>query len=48
MVDHKEPDLQRVEVITGVGRRRRWSDDFKAQVVSESLEPDIARPTAAQ
>ena len=41
MVDHKEPDLQRVEVITGVGRRRRWSDDFKAQVVAESLEPDM-------
>lgn len=41
MVDHKEPDLQRVEVITGVGRRRRWSDDFKAHVVAESLEPDM-------
>lgn len=41
MVDHNEPDLQRVEVITGVGRRRRWSDDFKARVVAESLEPDM-------
>jgi transposase len=41
MVDHNEPDLQGVEVITGVGRRRRWSDDFKAQVVAESLEPDM-------
>ena len=41
MVDHNEPDLQRVEVITGVGRRRRWSDDFKARVVGESLVPDM-------
>jgi transposase len=39
MVDHKVPDLQRVEVITGVGRRRSWPNDFKAQVVAESLEP---------
>ena len=41
MVDYNQPDLQRVEVITGVGRRRRWSDDFKARVVAESLEPDM-------
>jgi transposase len=40
MVDHKVPDLQRVEVITGVGRRRSWPNDFKARVVAESLEPD--------
>jgi transposase len=40
MVDHKVPDLQRVEVITGVGRRRSWPSDFKARVVTESLEPD--------
>jgi transposase len=40
MVDHKVPDLQRVEVITGVGRRRSWPSEFKARVVAESLEPD--------
>jgi transposase len=39
MVDHKVPDLQRVEVITGVGGRRSWPSDFKARVVAESLEP---------
>jgi transposase len=47
-VDHKGDDLQRVEVITGVGRRRSWPPDFKARVVAESLEDgavisDVAR-----
>lgn len=42
MVDPKRgDDFQRVELITGVGRRRKWSDEFKAQVVSESLEPGV-------
>jgi len=40
-VDHKSRDFQRLEVITGVGRRRKWPDDFKAQVVAESLEPGV-------
>lgn len=39
--DHKADDLRRVEVITGVGRRRSWPDDFKAKVVAESLEPGV-------
>ena len=48
MVDRKADGFQRVEVITGIGRRRDWPDDFKAQVVAESLEEgvvisDIAR-----
>jgi transposase len=33
-------DLRRVEVITGVGRRRSWPHDFKMQVVAETLETD--------
>ena len=40
-VDPKSSDFQRLEVITGVGRRRKWPDDFKAQVVAESLEPGV-------
>jgi transposase len=28
-----------VEVITGVGRRRRWTDEEKARIVAESLDP---------
>ena len=31
---------QRVEVITGRQRRRRWTVDEKARIVAESLEPD--------
>lgn len=31
--------LQRVEVITGVGRRRRWSAEAKARIVLESQQP---------
>ncbi len=30
---------RRVEVLTGPGRRRKWSDDDKAKVVAETLEP---------
>lgn len=40
-LDHKlEPEVttvRRVEVITGTGRRRRFTDDFKARVVGETL-----------
>jgi transposase len=32
-------DLRRVEVITGVGRRRRWSRGAKARIVLESQQP---------
>jgi transposase len=31
--------FRRLEVITGVGRRRRWSDEGKAWIVAESLDP---------
>ena len=31
--------FRRVEVITGVGRRRRWSLEDKARIVAESLDP---------
>lgn len=31
---------QRIEVLTGPGRRRRWSSDEKAQIVAETLVPD--------
>src|SRR4051794_29238937 len=31
--------FRRIEVITGVGRRRRWTDQEKAWIVAESLDP---------
>jgi len=31
--------FRRIEVITGVGRRRRWTDKEKARIVAESLDP---------
>jgi transposase len=44
----KADTLERVEVITGVGQRRRWPADVRARIVVESLEKgaiisDIAR-----
>jgi transposase len=35
----KADEFRRLEVITGVGRRRRWSDEDKARIVAESLDP---------
>ena len=50
MLDHtlKPEAVHRLEVITGTGRRRRFSDDYKAGVVEETLAPgavvsDVAR-----
>src|ERR671920_594338 len=35
----KADEFHRIEVITGVGRRRRWTDEEKAWIVAESLDP---------
>ena len=37
--DDAKGEYRRVEVLTGPGRRRRWSADEKAQIVAESLAP---------
>ena len=37
--DAKGGGYRRVEVLTGPGRRRKWSDDEKARIVAETLEP---------
>jgi transposase len=39
-LDPKAPAARRIEVITGGGGRRRWSDAEKARAVEESLAPD--------
>jgi transposase len=37
--DAKSGGFRRVELLTGPGRRRKWSDDDKARIVAETLEP---------
>lgn len=37
--DAKDGGYRRVEVLTGSGRRRKRSDDDKAKVVAQTLEP---------
>jgi len=37
-----------VEVITGVGRRRRWSLEEKARIVAESLDPATTSSAVAR
>jgi transposase len=37
--DAKGIGYRRIEVLTGPGRRRKWSDDDKARIVAETSEP---------
>src|SRR5260370_2860949 len=37
--DDAVTSVRRIELITGTGRRRRWSDDDKVRIVVESLRP---------
>ena len=40
--------FRRLEVITGVGRRRRWSLEEKARIVAESLDPATTTSAVAR
>jgi transposase len=40
--------FRRFEVITGVGRRRRWTDEDKARIVAESLDPATTSSAVAR
>src|SRR5919107_6037541 len=40
--------FRRLEVITGVGRRRRWSLKDKARIVAESLDPATTSSAVAR
>ena len=40
--------FRRIEVITGVGRRRRWTGEEKAWIVAESLDPATTVPAVAR
>jgi transposase len=37
--DDAKGGFRRIEVLTGPGRRRRWSAEEKARIVVETLEP---------
>ena len=37
--DDAKGEFRRVELLTGPGRRRRWSADEKARIVAETLVP---------
>jgi transposase len=40
-VDPKAYEVRRIEVISGVGGRRRWPAEVKARIVMESLEEGV-------
>src|SRR3712207_449075 len=44
----KADGFRRLEVITGVGRRRRWTDEDKARIVAESLDPATTASAVAR
>ena len=44
----KADGFRRLEVITGVGRRRRWSEEDKARIVAESLDPATTASAVAR
>ena len=44
----KADGFRRFEVITGVGRRRRWTDEEKARIVAESLDPATTASAVAR
>jgi transposase len=48
VTDDAKASFRRIEVLTGPGRRRRWSAEEKARIVAETLVPgarvsDVAR-----
>jgi transposase len=44
----KADGFRRIEVITGAGRRRRWSEEDKARIVAESLDPATTSSAVAR
>ncbi len=44
----KADGFRRLEVITGVGRRRRWTDEDKARIVAESFSPATTASAVAR
>ena len=41
--DAAKGNYRRIEVLTGPGSRRRWTEEDKSQIAAEALVPQIAR-----
>jgi transposase len=41
VTDNAKGGWRRIEVLTGPGRRRKWSDEDKARIVSEAAQPGV-------
>ena len=41
-------DFQRIELITGTARRRRWTTEQKLQIIEESFDPGESVSSAAR
>ena len=48
MVDAKAEIYRLAEVLTGPGRRRQWSEEAKAQIVSDALQPGVVVAVVAR
>jgi transposase len=48
MLEPEAPSVRRLEIITGTGRRRQFSDDDKARIVEETLAPGAVVSEAAR
>ena len=46
--DTNADGFRRLEVIAGGGRRRRWTDEEKARIVAESLDPATTASAVAR
>jgi transposase len=44
----KADGFRRFEVITSIGRRRHWTDEEKARIVAESLDPATTSSAVAR
>jgi transposase len=47
-LDPKAGDIRRIEVITGMGRRRRWSAETKARILAESFSGEVPASEVAR
>jgi transposase-like protein len=47
-ISTKAVGFRRLAVITGVGRRRRWTEEDKARIAAESLDPATTASAVAR